>query len=80
MFINQLEGNFRSNTVPVIKNAPVNKNGPLFSSIYRYVPKGLEVFSLQILSSFMFGLQDLEKNLEYVNFKACFIKKKKLIF
>jgi hypothetical protein len=48
-------------TVPAIKNAPVNKNAPLFSSIYRYVPKGLEVFSFQVLSSFMFGLQDLEK-------------------
>jgi hypothetical protein len=37
------------------------KIAPLFGRIYRYVPKGIEVFSLQVLSSFMFGLQDLEK-------------------
>jgi hypothetical protein len=45
------------------KISPAKNIAPLFSRIYRYVPKGLEVFSLQVLSSFMFGLQDLEKKI-----------------
>jgi hypothetical protein len=56
------------------KNAPVNKNAPLFSSIYRYVPKAVKVFSsLIISSSFVLGLQELEKKAENLNFKAWFI-------
>ncbi len=55
--------NMRKKNRPRKKIAPAKKIAPLFSHIYRYLPKGLEVFSLQLLSSFMFGLQDLEKKL-----------------
>ncbi len=64
------------NTVPAIKNAPVNKNAPLFSSIYRYVSKGLEVFfSSGIIFLYVWFTGFRKKSFENVNFEACFIER-----
>ncbi len=55
-------------TVPVIKNAP------LFSSLYRYVPKVLKVFLYRcyLLYVWFTGFKR-KKTFESVNFKTCFM-------
>ncbi len=56
------------------------KNARLFRSILSYDPKVFVFFSWNILSSFMFVLQGLEKKIEKCEFKGLFCTMKEVNF